>query len=49
MPLSNVPNMIADAVYRELTEEYPDLEGKSLEDAMIGCVEKSGKDRKSVV
>jgi len=44
MPLSNVPNMIADAVYRELTEEYPDLEGKSLEDAMIGCVEKSGKE-----
>ncbi len=44
MPLSNVPNMIADAVYRELTEEYPDLEGKSLEDAMICCVEKSGKE-----
>nr|WP_300834328.1 AAA family ATPase [uncultured Acetatifactor sp.] len=44
MPLSNVPNMIAHAVYRELTEEYPDLEGKSLEDAMICCVEKSGKE-----
>ena len=44
MPLSNVPNMIADAVYRELTEEYPELEGKSLEDAMIGCVERSGKE-----
>ena len=44
IPLSNVPNMIADAVYRELTEEYPELEGKSLEDAMIGCVEKSGKE-----
>ncbi len=44
MPLSNVPNMIADAVYRELTEEYLDLEGKSLEDAMICCVEKSGKE-----
>ena len=43
IPLSNVPNMIADAVYRELTEEYPELEGKSLADAMIGCVEKSGK------
>ncbi len=44
IPLSNVPNMIADAVYRELTEEYPELEGKSLADAMIGCVEKSGKE-----
>ena len=43
IPLSNVPNMIADAVYRELTEEYPELEGKSLADAMIGYVEKSGK------
>ncbi|MCI9438704.1 MAG: AAA family ATPase, partial [Lachnospiraceae bacterium] len=44
LPLLNVPNMIADAVYRELTESYPELEGKSLGDAMIGCVEKSGKE-----
>ena len=44
VPLSAVPNMIADAVYRELTESYPELEGKSLADAMIGCVEKSGKE-----
>lgn len=44
MPLSNVPNMIADAVYRELTESYPELDGKSLTDAMIGCVEKSGRE-----
>ena len=43
LPLLNVPNMIADAVYRELTESYPELEGKSLGDAMIDCVEKSGK------
>ena len=44
MPLSNVPNMIADAVYRELTESYPELGGKSLTDAMIGCVEKTGRE-----
>ena len=44
VPLSNVPNMIVDAVYRELTESYPDLDGKSLTDAMIGCVEKTGKE-----
>lgn len=43
-PLLNVPNMIADAVHRELTESYPELEGKSLTDAMIGCVEKTGKE-----
>lgn len=43
IPLSDVPNMIADAVYRELTEGYPELAGKNLTDAMIGCVEKSGK------
>lgn len=44
IPLLNVPNMIADAVYGELIEGYPELEGKSLTDAMIGCVEKSGKE-----
>ncbi|MDE6167987.1 MAG: AAA family ATPase, partial [Acetatifactor sp.] len=44
MPLSNVPNMIADAVYRELTESWPELAGKSLKDAMIGCVEKTGRE-----
>ena len=44
MPLLNVPNMIADAVYRELTESWPELDGKSLKDAMIGCVEKSGRE-----
>ena len=44
MPLSNVPNMIADAVYRELTESYPEQTGKSLTDAMIDCVEKTGKE-----
>ena len=38
-----MPNMIADAVYRNLTKSYPELEGKSLADAMIGCAEKSGK------
>ena len=43
MTLSNVPNMMADAVCRELTESYPELEGKSLADTLIGCVEKSGK------
>ena len=41
MPLSHVPNMIVDAVYRELTESYPELDGKSLTDAMISCVEKT--------
>ena len=44
IPLLNVPNMIADAVYGELIEGYPELEGKSLTDAMIVCVEKSGKE-----
>ena len=44
MPLLNVPNMIADAVHRELTESYPELAGKSLTDAMIGCVEKTGRE-----
>ncbi|MDE7353009.1 MAG: ATP-binding protein [Acetatifactor sp.] len=44
MPLSNVPNMIVDAVYGELTEVYPELGGKSFTDAMIGYVEKSGKE-----
>ena len=44
VPLLNVPNMIADAVYRELTESYPELDGKSLKDAMIGCVEKTGRE-----
>ncbi len=43
-PLSSVPNMIADAVYRELTESWPELAGKSLKDAMIGCVEKTGRE-----
>ena len=44
IPLSNVPNMIADAIYSEVAESYPELEGKSLRDAMIGCVEKSGRE-----
>jgi len=44
IPLSNVPDMIADAIYRELTESDPELKGKSLADAMIGYVEKSGKE-----
>jgi len=43
-PLSNVPNMIVDAIYRELIESWPELDGKSLKDAMIGCVEKSGRE-----
>ncbi|MCM1044948.1 MAG: ATP-binding protein [Candidatus Gastranaerophilales bacterium] len=44
MPFSNVPNMIADAVYGELIEDYPELSGKSLTDAMIRYVEKSGRE-----
>ncbi|MCM1222180.1 MAG: ATP-binding protein [Lachnospiraceae bacterium] len=44
IPIINVPNMIADAVYRELTESWPELAGKSLTDAMIDCVEKTGKE-----
>ena len=44
LPLSNIPNMIAEAVYRELTKIYPELAGKSPADAMIACVEKSGKE-----
>ncbi len=44
VPLLNVPNMIADAVYRELTERHPELDGKSLKNAMIGCVEKTGRE-----
>jgi len=43
VPLLNVPNMIADALCRELTESYPELGKKSLKDAMIGFVEKTGK------
>lgn len=43
LPFSSVPNLIVDAVYRELKEAYPDLAGKSLADAMIDCVEKTGK------
>lgn len=44
LPLFDVPGMILDAVYRELTESYPELEGKSLTDALIGCVEKTGRE-----
>lgn len=44
LPLFDVPGMILDAVYRELTERYPELEGKSLTDALIGCVEKTGRE-----
>ena len=43
LPFSKVPNMIANAVYKELAESYPELEGKSLKDAMIGYVEKTGR------
>lgn len=35
--------MIADAVYGELIESWPELRGKSLSEALIGCVEKTGK------
>ena len=44
IPLLDVPSRIADAVHRELIESWPELEGKSLTDAMIGCVEKTGKE-----
>ncbi|MCM1026486.1 MAG: AAA family ATPase [Roseburia sp.] len=44
IPLADVPNRIADAVYRELVESYPELAGKSLTDAMITCVEKTGRE-----
>lgn len=44
IPLFDVPNMIADAVYKELIDCFPELNGKSLTDAMIGCVEKSGRE-----
>ncbi|MCM1188818.1 MAG: AAA family ATPase [bacterium] len=44
IPLTDVPNRIGDAVYRELTESYPELAGKSLTDAMVGCVEKTGRE-----
>ena len=44
MTLSSVPNMIVDAVYGELTEAYPELSSKGFTDAMIGYVEKSGKE-----
>lgn len=43
MPLSNVPNVIVDAICRELTESDPELAGKELADAMIACVERTGK------
>ena len=43
LPFSKVPNMIANAVYKELAESYPELEGKSLKDAIIGYVEKTGR------
>lgn len=44
VPLIDVPNRIADAVYKELTESWPDLEGKSLEEAMVRCVETTGRE-----
>ncbi|HBA49844.1 MAG TPA: AAA family ATPase [Lachnospiraceae bacterium] len=44
IPLSKVPNMIADEVYRDLTETYPELDGKGLTEALTGCVEKTGKE-----
>ena len=44
VPFLNVPNMIADAIYKELTESCPGLEGKSLKDAMISYVEKTGRE-----
>ena len=44
IPLLHVPNIIADAVHRELMEMDPELEGKSLTDAMISFVEKTGKE-----
>ena len=43
-PLLDIPNMIADAVCRELTKSWPELEGKSLTDAMVSCVEKTGRE-----
>lgn len=43
LSLIYVPNLISDALSRELTECYPELEGKSLTDAMVSCVEKTGK------
>ena len=39
-----MPNIIADAVHREMMELDPELEGKNLADAMISCVEKTGKE-----
>ena len=43
-PLLSVPNIIADALYRELTANWPELEGKSLQEVMVDCVDKTGKE-----
>ncbi|MCM1056388.1 MAG: ATP-binding protein [Firmicutes bacterium] len=44
VPLLNVPNLIVDAVYKEITESYPKLGGESLKDIMTACVEKTGRE-----
>lgn len=44
LPLSDIPNRIVDAVYRELIESNPELAGKDFMDAMISCVEKTGRE-----
>lgn len=43
-PLVNVPNIISDAVCRELAKNYPELEGESFTSAMSAYVEKTGKE-----
>ncbi len=43
IPLFQVPNLITDTISRELAEGYPELSGKNLTDALVDCVEKTGK------
>lgn len=43
MPLLNLPNVISEAVYRDLTEICPELVGKELADAMVDYVERTEK------
>lgn len=44
IPLKEVPNMIVSDIQTELWRLYPEFIGRSLMDAMVACVEKTGKE-----
>lgn len=43
-PLTDVPKMISAAICKELAQPHPELHGESLRDAVISCVEKTGRE-----